>query len=157
VQEYLDGPEFTIDVLCDFHGTPLSIVPRERVVIRAGVIDRGRTVRSERLIDLAAAVCRAMPFVGPINIQCRMRGEEPAVIEINPRFSGGIPLTIAAGADFPRMLLKLAQGLEVAPAIGAFQDGLWMTNYDSALFLDAAQARLHSLAEASRRHISEVA
>ena len=48
VQEYLDGPEFTIDMLCDFDGRPLSIVPRERVVIRAGVIDRGRTVNDPR-------------------------------------------------------------------------------------------------------------
>ena len=65
VQEYLDGPEFTIDVLCDFDGTPLSIVPRERVVIRAGVIDRGRTVNDARAHRARqgrvrrAAVCRA--------------------------------------------------------------------------------------------------
>ena len=31
-----------------------------------------------------------------------MRGDWPVVFEINPRFSGGIPLTIAAGADFPQ-------------------------------------------------------
>src|SRR5688572_13451555 len=36
VQEYLDGPEYTIDMLCGFNGAPLSIVPRERIVIRAG-------------------------------------------------------------------------------------------------------------------------
>jgi carbamoyl-phosphate synthase large subunit len=132
-------------------------VPRERVVIRAGVIDRGRTVRSQALLDLGAAVCRAMPFAAAINVQCRMRGDQPAVIEINPRFSGGIPLTIAAGADFPQMLLRLAQGRELAPAIGAFQDGLWMTNYDSALFLEAPQIRLHSLEEAAPCQISEVA
>jgi carbamoyl-phosphate synthase large subunit len=60
VQEYLDGPEFTIDVLCDFDGKPLSIVPRERVVIRAGVIDRGRTVNDLRLIRLAEAACAAL-------------------------------------------------------------------------------------------------
>src|SRR5262249_35304098 len=45
VQEFLDGPEFTIDMLCDFSGRPLSVVPRERVVVRAGVTDRGRTVK----------------------------------------------------------------------------------------------------------------
>jgi len=55
VQRYLDGPEFTIDVLCDFAGRPLSIVPRERVPVRAGVIDRGRTVNDAALIDLARA------------------------------------------------------------------------------------------------------
>lgn len=41
VQEYLTGPEFTLDVFCDRDGIPVSVVPRERVVIRSGVIDRG--------------------------------------------------------------------------------------------------------------------
>lgn len=157
VQEYLDGPEYTIDVLCDFAGTPLSIVPRERVVIRSGVIDRGRTVRSRELIELAEATCRALRFGGPINIQCRMRGDRPFIIEINPRFSGGIPLTIRAGADFPKMLLRLAMGLAVPPAIGDFQDGLWMTSYESAYFLEAAEVRLASLDERTVRRIGEVA
>ena len=157
IQEYLDGPEYTIDVLCDFNGKPLSIVPRERVVIRAGVIDRGRTVRSEALTNLAIAVCRVLRFNGPINIQCRMRGDQAVIIEINPRFSGGIPLTIAAGADFPRMILDLASGRDVAPAVGAFQDGLWMTSYESAVFLNPGQIALPSLAEAPQPRFSEVA
>ena len=137
VQEYLTGPEFTIDVLCDFEGRPLSIVPRERVVIRAGVIDRGRTVNDRRLIELAQAACAAIRFVGPINIQCRMRGDQPVIFEINPRFSGGIPLTIQAGADFPGMLVRLAMGRAVPPAIGAFKPDLWITSFESSFFLDA--------------------
>jgi carbamoyl-phosphate synthase large subunit len=157
LQELLDGPEYTIDVLCDFDGRPLSVVPRERVVIRAGVIDRGRTVKSQALIDLALATCRAMRFAGPINIQCRMRGDVPVIIEINPRFSGGIPLTIAAGADFPRMLLRLALGLDVPPAIGEFEDGLWMTSYESGIFLEPQRIRLPSLAETAGCRIGEVA
>src|SRR4029453_8401765 len=93
VQEYLDGPEFTIDMLCH-EGRPLAVVPRERVVIRAGVMDRGRTVRDRGLIDLALACAAALEFHGPVNIQCRMLRGIPTVFEINPRFSGGIPLTI---------------------------------------------------------------
>jgi carbamoyl-phosphate synthase large subunit len=137
IQEYLDGPEFTIDMLCDFAGRPLSIVPRERVVIRAGVIDRGRTVRDPALLDLAQSVARVLSFYGPVNIQCRIVSGRPVVFEINPRFSGGIPLTIAAGADFPRMLLRLARGHRVQPAIGVFRDGLWVSNYEDAVFLEA--------------------
>lgn len=144
IQEYLEGPEFTIDVLCDFKGRPLSIVPRERVVIRAGVIDRGRTVNDRRLIELAQEACRALPFAGPINIQCRLRGGEPVIFEINPRFSGGIPLTIQAGADFPQMLLTLAMGRPVAPTIGRFRDGLWMTSFESSFFLEAPQIRMQA-------------
>jgi carbamoyl-phosphate synthase large subunit len=141
VQEYLDGPEFTIDILCDFDGRPLAIVPRERVVIRAGVIDRGRTVHEDRLIDLARRVVGVLHFVGAVNVQCRLVGGEPVVFEINPRFSGGIPLTIAAGADFPRLLVELTAGRRVAPAVGEFQGDLWMTNYESSIFLDGSTLR----------------
>ncbi len=136
VQEFLDGPEFTIDVLCDPNGTPLSIVPRERVVIRAGVIDRGRTVRDDRLTALALDACAAIRFCGAINIQCRMRHDVPVIFEINPRFSGGIPLTIQAGADFPLMLIKMALGRHVAPAIGEYRADLWMTSFESSFFID---------------------
>jgi carbamoyl-phosphate synthase large subunit len=142
IQDYLAGPEFTIDMLCDFAGRPLSIVPRERVVIRAGVIDRGRTVKDASLIALADACAAALPFAGAVNVQCRVVEGRPIVFEINPRFSGGIPLTIEAGADFPAMLLRLASGQRVAPAIGRFRDNVWMTSYETSLFLDAGRVRL---------------
>jgi carbamoyl-phosphate synthase large subunit len=141
VQRYLDGPEFTIDLLCDFDGRPVSIVPRARVVIRAGVIDRGCTVKDAALIDLALGCADAVPFAGPVNIQCRVSGGVPTVFEINPRFSGGIPLTIASGADFPRMLVRLALGEHVRPCIGEFRHDLWMTKFESALFLPADAGR----------------
>jgi carbamoyl-phosphate synthase large subunit len=138
VQEYLDGPEFTIDLLCDFAHRPIAIVPRERIVVRAGVTDRGRTVREPSLIALAEAVAAALPFAGAVNIQCRMVNNVPVVFEINPRFSGGIPLTIAAGADFPAYLLDLTAGRPVLPRIGDFLPNLWMTSYETSIFVDAA-------------------
>jgi len=137
VQSYLNGPEFTIDMCCSFTGEPLSIVPRERVVVRAGVVDRARTVRDPQLIELGRACARALSFVGPVNIQCRIVDGRPVVFEINPRFSGGIPLTIAAGADFPKMLVSLARGRRVAPSVGKFTDNLWMTNYETSVFVPA--------------------
>jgi carbamoyl-phosphate synthase large subunit len=154
IQRYLEGPEFTIDVLCDFTGRPLSIVPRERVVVRAGVIDRGRTVNDPALIELARACTSVLPFIGPINIQCRYFRGRPAVFEINPRFSGGIPLTIEAGADFPAMLLQLHAGRPVPPAIGRFRDQLWMTSYEASVFLDAAHVRLEPLGAPAMRGVA---
>ena len=155
VQQYLDGPEFTIDVLCDFDGRVLSVVPRERVVIRAGVIDRGRTSNDPRLIELALACADTISFAGAINIQCRVVNGRPVVFEINPRFSGGIPLTIAAGADFPRMLLDLTAGRPVPPAVGAFTADFWMTSYEASIFLD--QDRVDALTQTSPPEIREVA
>ncbi len=145
VQEFLEGPEYTIDMFCDWNGVPLSIVPRERVVVRAGVSDRGRTVRSAQLERLSMSVAEAIPFAGPVNVQCRMRGDTAVVFEINPRFSGGIPLTIAAGADFPAMLVQLALGKPPRPSLGRYRADLWMTSYEAAVFRPARRLRLHRL------------
>lgn len=160
VQEFLPGREFTIDLFCDLDGRPISAVPRERVVVRAGVIDRGRTVADPRLIDLALRTARVLPFRGAVNLQCRLVGDRPVMFEINPRFSGGIPLTIAAGADFPQMLVDLAVGRPVVPALGQFTADLWMTNYESSLFLDDetnAGALTPTPAGAARARLGDVA
>ena len=145
VQEYLDGPEYTLDMLCSFTGEPLAIVPRERVVIRAGVIDRGRTVRDEALLALARQCASVLPFAGPVNIQCRVVHGRPVVFEINPRFSGGIGLTIAAGVDVPRLLLDLVRGERVPAAIGQFKENLWMTNYEASVFVEERDVHLEAL------------
>ncbi|MEZ5290597.1 MAG: ATP-grasp domain-containing protein [Vicinamibacterales bacterium] len=143
VQSFLDGPEYTIDMLCDFSGQPLSIVPRLRDVIRAGVSDRGRTVNDPSLIQVARRCAATLQFAGAVNIQCRVVDGRPIVFEINPRFSGGIPLTIHAGADLPRMLVDLAAGLRVPPSIGRFRDGLWMSSYETSVFLEGSRVALH--------------
>jgi carbamoyl-phosphate synthase large subunit len=142
VQTFLDGPEFTIDMLCDFSGQPLSIVPRRRDVIRAGVTDRGRTVNDPALIEVARACAATLHFAGAVNIQCRVVGGRPVVFEINPRFSGGIPLTIHAGADLPRMLVDLTAGVRVPPSIGRFRDDVWMASYETSVFLDGSRVSL---------------
>lgn len=135
VQEYLCGKEYTIDVLADFTGKAISAVPRERMVVRSGVTDRGQTVNHPGMINLAVEAAQALDLRGPANIQVKLNGDKATIFEVNPRFSGGIPLTIAAGADFPALLIEMCSGNPVQPLIGKFADGLIMTCYESALFL----------------------
>ena len=135
--------------ICDFTGQPLSIVPRRREVIRAGVTDRGRTVNDPVLLRLAETCAETMQFAGAVNLQCRVVDGQPVIFEINPRFSGGIPLTIHAGADFPRMLVDLTAGLRVPPAIGRFRDNLWMASYETSVFVDGARVHLPAWDQAS--------
>jgi carbamoyl-phosphate synthase large subunit len=142
VQEYLEGPEYTIDVFCDLQGRPISAVPRERIVIRSGVTDRGRTVRSQPLMDLGVRCAEALQFRGAVNVQCRVVDGTPVVFEINPRFSGGIQLTIAAGADFAEWTIRAARGETILPRLGKFRDALRMTSYEASLFLTDADAQV---------------
>ncbi len=141
VQEYLFGQEFTIDVLADFSGKVISAVPRERMVVRSGVTDRGRTLNHPVLIDLAIRTAEALEIRGPANIQAKLYNEKATLFEVNPRFSGGIPLTIGAGADFPAWLIEMCSGRDVQPCIGKFTDGLIMSCYEAALFLSEDAAK----------------
>jgi carbamoyl-phosphate synthase large subunit len=140
VQEYLPGREFTIDVLADFGGTVISVVPRERLVVRSGVTDRGRTWNNPDLIELGAKTAEALGIRGPANIQVKWHQEKATLFEVNPRFSGGIPLTIAAGADFPAWLIEMRCGRNLTPLLGKFVDGLVMTCYETAVFLPSQTA-----------------
>lgn len=135
VQRFLPGREFTIDVLADFSGKIISAVPRERLVVRSGVIDRGQTWNNPALIDLGVRVAEALQIRGPANIQLKWHREQGAVFEVNPRFSGGINLTMAAGADFPAWLIEMRLGRKVRSALGKFTDGLLMSCYETAVFL----------------------
>jgi carbamoyl-phosphate synthase large subunit len=149
VQEFLLGREFTIDVLADFQGRVISVVPRERLVVRSGVTDRGKTYNHPGMIQLAMRTAEALNLCGPANIQVKLQDEAATIFEVNPRFSGGIPLTIAAGADFPAWLIEMCCGRNVRPSIGKFTDGLIMVCYESAIFLpdDAAREMTSEVAQ----------
>ena len=142
VQDHLPGTEFTVDVLCDFNGLVLSIVPRERLVIRAGVSDKGITRRHIEVMAFAKGIAEKLEIIGPANIQCKWDGEDVSLIEVNPRFSGGIPLTIAAGADFPGWLVQLKGGLQLLPQLGKFRDGLAMMSFEESIFATETELKM---------------
>ena len=62
--------------------------------------------------------------------QCRRpEGRPPHFFEINPRFGGGAPLSIAAGADLPKYLLQEVLGLTIEAKVGEFTRNLLMLRY----------------------------
>jgi carbamoyl-phosphate synthase large subunit len=142
VQRVAPGVEHTIDVLADRTGRCVCAVPRRRMEVRAGEVSKGVTVRSAVLQDLATRVCEALPGAyGALNVQVFVDGDadEPdnlAVIEINARYGGGFPLSLEAGADFPRWMLEELLGLPSTAAPDDWRSGLVMLRYDAAVFVD---------------------
>jgi len=143
IQDYVGGTEFTVDVLCSFSGKVISVVPRERLVIRAGVSDKGITRRNRAVMEFAENVALKLQIVGAANIQCKWGGGRVTLIEVNPRFSGGIPLTLAAGADFPSWMLQMAAGLDVRSQVGKFQDALAMMSFEESIFARESDLLMH--------------
>ena len=134
VQQFLEGAEYTLDTFVDTDGSVVAVVPRRRLWVRAGVMDKGRTVNRQELIDLGVRVATELGIVGPANIQVKYSRGLPYVFEVNPRFSGGIPLTIASGVNFCEMTLRMVQGEKLEERLGQFQDGLVMMSYEDSIF-----------------------
>ena len=135
IQNFVQGTEYTIDVLSDFAGEPLSVVPRERLAVRGGEVLKGRTVRIPELVQWGAKITKILKICGPANIQCiKNRQGNYFFTDINNRFGSGVVLTLAAGVNFPEMLFKLIRGEKVKKIIGEYEENLFMLRYDEAVF-----------------------
>lgn len=100
--------EFTVDMYYGKDNYVKSIVPRERIEIRSGEVNKGAT-RKNYIVNYLKDRMNYMPGVrGCICIQLFYRESDNDIIgiEINPRFGGGYPLSFHAGANFPEMMIK---------------------------------------------------
>ncbi|WP_431810306.1 ATP-grasp domain-containing protein [Lysinibacillus capsici] len=138
LQEFVEGQEYTIDVFTDFDGNVLTAVPRLRIETRAGEVSKGRTEKNPHLIRKAKELVSALPGAkGCITVQCFLTHQnEIKFIEINPRFGGGAPLSLAAGADYAKYLMDVLINGKSSFDINNWRDGLLMLRYDAAVFVD---------------------
>jgi carbamoyl-phosphate synthase large subunit len=142
VETVADGEEYTIDILVNSHGRCVCAVPRRRIEVRGGESSKGMTVRSVRLEELARRVAEALPGAwGPLTLQAFLEAdsEKVSIIEVNPRFGGGFPLSWEAGAKYPKWLIEDVLGLPSTASADSWMDGRVMLRYDEAVFVGADQ------------------
>lgn len=102
--EYIDKEtykEYTIDMYYGTDNCVKCIVPRERIKIRAGEINKGRTVKCPLMDYIKERLDKIEGCIGCICIQVFFNPltEDVVGIEINPRFGGGYPQSYAAGGN----------------------------------------------------------
>ena len=139
VQEYLPYTEITVDALLDLQGNLVHYVPRKRIRTVGGESIQGVTLGDHDvrawLINLLNIISE-LGGIGPITVQYFSSPEGPILSEINPRFGGGFPLTLAAGGDYPEWILQMVEGIKVEPRIGEYRRGLYMSRYYCELIFD---------------------
>jgi carbamoyl-phosphate synthase large subunit len=142
VTDFIPGDEYTVDALCDFEGNRISIVPRRRLVIRAGEIQKGVVEREPRVIDETARVLEVLNPRGPLALQCIVNESGVFFIEINPRFGGGAPMSVKAGANSPKNLYRLLRG-EKLDYQDSYIEGLIGIRFDQAIYVDTNGELFH--------------
>lgn len=135
VQEFISGDEFTVDVFCDFSGNVLSVTPRIRIATRSGEILKGQIKMDSEIIEDVIKLLKVLKPIGHITVQCMKTKRGIEYIEINPRFGGGAPMSIKAGADSCEYLYRLLLGEELEFMNNA-KDGLYFSRFDDCVVLD---------------------
>lgn len=136
LQEFVQGPETTVDVFSDSNGKVLSYCCRRRERVRSGVSDVGVVDMNPRLCKLLESKFEHFQLKGPWNIQCIEFQDRFYFLEVNPRFAGGVVLSIAAGCDFARYFLEWQANLDYHSS-GSIKNGLVMMKYEQEVYVQA--------------------
>lgn len=135
VQPFIEGNEYTVDIFCDFEGRPVFITPRQRMAVRSGEVIKTKITMDARMLEESQAIIRRFKPCGPITVQL-IREEktgEDYYIEINPRFGGGAPLSMKAGADSAAAVLRLLAGEKLTYTAGAAEDGTVYSRFEQSV------------------------
>ena len=144
IQECIIGDEYTVDVLVDFYGRPVYIIPRSRIEVRSGEVVKSKTIGDEKIIKETLKVIESLNKLkdeyenstcGPLTIQFFKTDKNKLyLLEINPRFGGGVPLSFEAGADYGNALYNMLNNEKII-----FEnkfDEKTMLRYDEAVYID---------------------
>jgi len=142
--EYIDPheyKEFTVDMYYGLDGCVKGIVPRERIEIRAGEINKGITRKNAIVGFLHQRLGVLKGVRGCVCLQLFWRESDGDVkgIELNPRFGGGFPLSYYAKANFAEYLIKeylLDQQVEYSDS---WLDRTLMLRYDNDIIVYDAE------------------
>lgn len=137
IQEKVDGLEFTVDCLATLDGDIVQIFARSRLETKGGLSVKAEALSAE-LND------RIFPFIKIINDELRLPGVFNVqgfvandgglqFFEVNPRFAGGHPFTIASGLNSAAHLLEMLDGTFSSANINIRYD-LKMARYWSETF-----------------------
>ncbi len=135
IQEFIEGEEYTVDSFLDFNSNIISIVPRRRIATRAGEIIKGKIVKDKEIIEDVKKLLSILKPIGEVTIQCMKTLDGIKYIEINPRFGGGAPMSIKAGANFCEYLYRLLKGEELFYNED-YRENLTFLRFDNSICLD---------------------
>lgn len=129
--------EYTVDTYYDKHGYLKCTVPRKRIFVRSGEVNKGVT-RKNRIFHF---IHKKLKYIegarGCLTLQffLNKRTERIVGIEINPRFGGGYPLSYLANANYPKWILNEYLLNKTISTFSDWEENLLMLRYDDEILI----------------------
>ncbi len=143
--EYIDHDHYD-EYTCDlYYGKDHKLkcaVPRKRIEVRDGEVNKGVTVNNELVAYIRKNLDYVDGAVGCLTAQFFKHTTLDRIygIEINPRFGGGYPLSYLAGANFPKWIIaEYLLHQEIGENFDCWEDNLLMIRYDDEILVHGYQ------------------
>lgn len=131
IQEFMDGQEIGADIYIDpISNKVVSIFTKEKIKMRAGETDKGRSFKDEELFKLITNVVEKIGYKYMIDMDIFKVNNEYYISEINPRFGGGYPHAYEAGVNFPKLIINSMKNKENKNEIGNYEENIYMMKYN---------------------------
>jgi carbamoyl-phosphate synthase large subunit len=107
-QDYISGPEYSVDCYVALNSTFKYFAVRERLEVLGGEVVKSRTVDIPEIEEICYRILNISGMRGAITIQLiyDKYNDSYCVMEINPRYGGGILTSWGAGVPWFEILLN---------------------------------------------------
>lgn len=126
IQNLIGGDEYTVDAYVDKKGRVVDIMTRKRIEVEAGIVNTSLSHRNEAIIKETKRILEMGGWYGPITLQFFYNEKGPSIIEINPRFGGGVTHSLHCGLDMPSWLMNEHMGKPIEHTPHTWKDGSLM-------------------------------
>jgi carbamoyl-phosphate synthase large subunit len=134
-QEFVAGPEYSVDAYVTRKGKFFAAMPRLRLKVLDGEVDESLSVHKPEIEELTKQIIHnTSQWEGPITLQFIENNGRPLLIEINPRFGGGVTHSIHCGLNMPQWILREWLGRSLPENVSWKTDSL-MTRCRRDIFL----------------------
>ena len=91
IQSFIKGQEYGLDIFNDFSKATKSVFIKRKIAMRAGETDQAISIKNDSLLTLAKKLGNNLKHIGPLDVDIILDKKGfPHVIEMNPRFGGGV-------------------------------------------------------------------
>lgn len=125
-QEVMKGEEYGLDVLNDLKGNYIKTFAKQKVTMRSGETDLGRTSDPTPFECVAKAISLNSGHHGICSVDCFLFNDEIYIIEMNCRISGHYPLAFLAGFNYPQLVIDWMNEKETNPELIKFETDLFI-------------------------------
>lgn len=133
-QEFITGEEYTVDAYVSRDGRFVNAMSRKRLKVSDGEVEESISVRHSEILKLTEKLFAFEGWQGPLTAQFIDGPNGPILIEVNPRFGGGVTHSIYCGLNFPEWIIREALGLNL-PEMGSWIEGSFMTRCRRDIFI----------------------